>query len=96
MDRAVDEEAEATEMARENGPFGNQESKMRTESQEDKGAEVKSKEKGVAVLPTRSVLRTPCAFRRHQHPTRRAREGATEKELPGQRPPGWVSDHLCR
>lgn len=83
MDRAVDEEAEATKMARENGPFGNQESKMRTESQEDKGAEVKSKEKGVAVLPTRSVLWTPCAFRRHQHPTRRAREGATGEGTSG-------------
>lgn len=35
---------------------------MRTESQEDKGAEVKSKEKGAAVLPPRSVQQIPFAF----------------------------------
>lgn len=68
MNRAVNEEAEATEVARGNGPFGDRESKLRTESQEDEGAEVKSEEKGAAVLPTRSVLRIPCAFHRHRHP----------------------------
>lgn len=96
MDRAVDEEAEATEMARENGPFGNQESKMRTESQEDKGAEVKSKEKGVAVLQQEVFYGPHVPFAATSTLLAERGKALREKELPGQRPPGWVSDHLCR